>query len=126
MKFRVLIYILAATTMAAFLISAVVSCNEATDVTVAENEATEVVAADDQAMDEELVEFLFVQYAQGVTLSDGVLTLKGVTPDTLYFSDRPHRIVGRETTQKFVESWDVGEGNFSETPGPPIHFCPPL
>ena len=35
-------------------------------------------------------------------MKDGVLTMKGVTADTLYFSDRPERITGRVTTQKFV------------------------
>jgi hypothetical protein len=96
MNIRRLIYILTTTALAAGLVSAVVSCK--------------------QTEDEEAVNFLFVQYAQSVTLSEGVLTLKGVPPETLYFSDRPHRIVGRETTQKFVKSWDKGEESFSETP----------
>jgi hypothetical protein len=116
MNIRRLVYILAVTTLAAGMFSAVVSCKKSADGSAEENLATEVVAADGQAMKEEMVDFLFVQYAQSVTLSEGVLTLTGVTPDTLYFSDRPHRIVGRETTQKFVQTWDVGEGNFSETP----------
>jgi hypothetical protein len=96
MNIRRLVYILAATTLAAGLVSAVVSCKKAAE--------------------EEMVEFLFVQYAESSTLSEGVLTMKGVLPDTLYFSDRPHRVVGRESTQKFVNSWDEGEGNFSEIP----------
>jgi hypothetical protein len=116
MNIRRLIYVTAVTLLAAFLISAVVSCNEATDAIDTKKEATETVATDDQAADETLVELLFVQYAESVTLSEGVLTLKGVTPDTLYFSDRPHRIVGRETTEKFVQSWDAGEESFAKTP----------
>ena len=36
------------------------------------------------------------------SLKDGVLTMKRVTADTVYFSDRPERITGRVTTQKFV------------------------
>jgi len=116
MNFRKLFYILTATTLAAGLIGTVVSCGNAVDAPAGENAATGVVAADGQAAKEEMVEFLFVQNAETATLSEGVLTLRGVAPDTLYFSDRPHRIVGRVTTQNFVKSWDEGEGNFSEIP----------
>ncbi len=47
--------------------------------------------------DEKIVDFLFVQNAQGVSLDGGKLRLKGVAPETIYFSDRPDRIVGRIT-----------------------------
>ena len=63
-------------------------------------------AADDE---EKVVEFLFVQNARGVSLKDGSLTLKGVAPETLYFSDRPDRIVGRITTKEYVDRWAVRE-----------------
>jgi hypothetical protein len=116
MNIRKLFYILTAATLAAGLIGTVVSCKNAVDAPAGENAATGVVAADGQAAKEEMVELLFVQYAETATLSEGVLTLRGVVPDTLYFSDRPHRIVGRVTTQNFVKSWDEGEGNFSEIP----------
>ncbi|MEK6196335.1 MAG: hypothetical protein N2F24_19140, partial [Deltaproteobacteria bacterium] len=116
MSIRRLVYILTATTLAAGLVSTIVSCQKAEDGTTEENVATEVVTADDQVTKEEMAEFLFVQYAESATLSEGVLTLKGVAPETLYFSDRPHRIVGRLTTGKFVKSWDKGEGSFSEIP----------
>jgi len=67
--------------------------------------------------DEETVDFLFVQYAESVTLEDGKLTLMGIQPETLYFSDRPHRVVGRETTEKFVEYWwKKGEDSFANNP----------
>lgn len=66
------------------------------------------------AQDDEKVDFLFVQYAESVTLADGKLTLKGVQPETLYFSDRPDRVVGRESTKKFVEHWwKAGEDSFA-------------
>jgi len=127
MSVRRLVYILTAATLAAGLLSTIVSCQKAEDGTAEENVATEAaaaaenvtaeaVAADDQAAKEEMAEFLFVQYSESATLSEGILTLKGVAPDTLYFSDRPHRIVGRVPTAKFVESWDKGEGSFSEIP----------
>ena len=62
------------------------------------------------------VEFLLVQNADGVTLSDGLLRLKGIAATTLYFSDRPDRIVGRVTTQEYVDHWAVGDNNFSSDP----------
>ena len=69
------------------------------------------------AQDDEKVDFLFVQYAESVTLADGKLTLKGVQPETLYFSDRPDRVVGRESTKKFIEHWwEEGEDSFAKNP----------
>ncbi len=62
------------------------------------------------------VEFLLVQNADGMTLSDGQLRLKNIAPTTLYFSDRPDRIVGRVTTQKYVDHWSVGDNNFKLNP----------
>jgi len=77
-------------------------------------EATAIAVEEEAA--EEMVEYLFVQHAEGVTLQDGVLTLEGVGDDILYFSDRPHRIVGRETLEKFLEAWTEGEESFAEVP----------
>lgn len=86
------------------------------------DEATEEMAEDvaavaaEEEADVEMVEYLFVQHAEGVTLQDGALTLEGVGDDILYFSDRPHRIVGRETLEKFLEVWHEGEESFAEVP----------
>ena len=71
-------------------------------------------AAQDDAS--EMVAYLFVQNAQAVVLLDGALTLQGISPDTLYFSDRPQRIVGRVTTQAFVEHWATGTDSFKADP----------
>jgi len=65
---------------------------------------------------DELVEYLFVQHAQKVTLENSVLTLGGVGNDVLYFSDRPDRIVGRETLEAFIDDWDEGEESFASIP----------
>jgi hypothetical protein len=59
---------------------------------------------------------MFVQTARGTTSKDGTLTLTGVTPSTLYFSDRPQRIVGHMATSDFVELWGEGENSFEEDP----------
>jgi hypothetical protein len=72
----------------------------------------------DKKMIDELAaeQSMFVQTAQGVA-SDGTrLTLKGVTPSTLYFSDRPQRVVGHMATTDFVELWAEGDNSFEEDP----------
>ncbi len=61
-------------------------------------------------------EALFVQSAQGVTTADGALTLHGLAPSTLMFSDRPERIVGHLTSGQFVEGWGHGENSFLDDP----------
>jgi hypothetical protein len=61
-------------------------------------------------------EALFVQSAQGVTSGDGALTLHGLAPSTLMFSDRPERIVGHLTSGQFIEGWGHGENSFLDDP----------
>ena len=41
-----------------------------------------------------LLEEMFVQVARNVTSDQTTLTLQDVAPSTLYFSDRPERVVG--------------------------------
>ncbi len=61
-------------------------------------------------------EAMFVQTAKAV-ISDGTtVTLQDVTPSTLYFSDRPERVVGHLTTADFVELWDQGDNSFADDP----------
>jgi hypothetical protein len=64
----------------------------------------------------ELVEEMFVQLAQGASASDGTLTLHGISPSTLYFSDRPERVVGHMKTGEFVDDWGTGPNSFAEDP----------
>ena len=64
----------------------------------------------------ELVEEMFVQVAGAASASDGTLTLHDVSPSTLYFSDRPERIVGHMTTDAFVGDWAMGSNSFEEDP----------
>ena len=64
----------------------------------------------------QVVEEMFVQVASGSKSSDGVLTLSGVSPATLYFSDRPERVVGHMTNEHFVEGWTSGDDNFAADP----------
>ena len=64
----------------------------------------------------ETEESMFVQTAQGIDRTDGTLTLRGVTPSTLYFSDRPERVVGHMTTADFVDLWAIGDNSFEADP----------
>lgn len=61
-------------------------------------------------------QFLFVQSAEGVTFADGRLTLTGVSPVTVLFSDRPERLAGHMTTASFVPFWSEGENSFESDP----------
>jgi len=53
-------------------------------------------------------ELLFVQQAHRATLAGGVLTLTEVNPATIFFSDRPQRIVGHVPVGRFVADWGRG------------------
>jgi hypothetical protein len=68
----------------------------------------------------EMVQLLFVQNSRGVAISqDGrTLTLKDVSPTTLYFSDRPVRIAGHYTTRdQYMKLWtDGGDQSFRKDP----------
>jgi hypothetical protein len=72
----------------------------------------------DQQQIEDLAaeESMFVQTARGFTSDGATLTLRDVTPGTLYFADRPQRVVGHMTTADFVDLWDEGENSFETDP----------
>jgi hypothetical protein len=62
------------------------------------------------------VEDMFVQTARGAQSDEKSLTLVGLTPHTIYFSDRPERIVGHLTTKRFLEWWSDGDDSFAADP----------
>jgi len=64
----------------------------------------------------ETEESMFVQTAQGIDSDGKALTLRGITPSTLYFSDRPERVVGHMTTVDFVDLWAIGDNSFETDP----------
>ena len=64
----------------------------------------------------ETEESMFVQTARGITSDGATLTLRDVTPSTLFFSDRPQRVVGHMTTAEFVELWGAGDNSFEADP----------
>jgi len=70
------------------------------------------------AADQESADFLFVQTAKGMTFDTASkkLTLTGVSPVTLFFSDRPERIAGNMQTAAFVPFWSEGKDSFLSDP----------
>ena len=61
-------------------------------------------------------ESMFVQTARSITSDGATITLQDVTPSTLYFSDRPQRVVGHMTTADFVDLWGEGDNSFATDP----------
>jgi len=68
------------------------------------------------AAPDKTVEYLYVQTAHAISYQDGKLTLHGVGPTTLFFSDRPDRIAGHGTTPEMVQSWSQGADSFAADP----------
>ncbi len=64
----------------------------------------------------EEIEAMFVQCAHGMTTRDGTVTFLGPAHSTLFFADRPQRVVGHMHTRKFVNEWGEGENSFAEDP----------
>ncbi len=62
------------------------------------------------------MEALFVQTAARMTSGGGRITLEGLSPSTLYFSDRPKREVGHMPSRQFVEVWGQGDNSFAANP----------
>jgi hypothetical protein len=77
-------------------------------------------SATDQAQESiEEVQLLFVQTSKDVVLEKGKMTLKGISPMTIFFSDRPKRIAGHMATEDFVVDWKEGKGKNSFVDDPP-------
>ena len=65
-----------------------------------------------------MAELLFVQNATGVEVGAGgrTLTLKGIGPTTLFFSDRPVRIAGHYRMAEYLDFWKAGPDSFLKDP----------
>lgn len=63
-------------------------------------------------------DFLFVQSAKGMTFDKATnkLTLVGVSPITVFFTDRPDRVAGNMKTSAFVPFWSKGTDSFLKDP----------
>jgi len=62
------------------------------------------------------IEAMFVQVARDFSKDGDKVTFHGLSPATLFFSDRPQRVVGHLTAEQFVGEWDKGENSFAEDP----------
>jgi hypothetical protein len=71
-----------------------------------------------QEAEEGEADFLFVQTAKGMAFDadQNRLTLRGISPVTLFFSDRPERIAGNMQTAAFVPFWSQGTDSFLSDP----------
>ena len=70
----------------------------------------------DQSAQSDEFEALYAQSATGMAYENGQLTLNGIAPTTLYFSDRPQRITGHIPTEEFFDSWGEGDDSFASDP----------
>jgi hypothetical protein len=61
-------------------------------------------------------ELLFVQEAQGIAFDGDTLTMKGVKPSILFFTDRPERVAGYWTLDEFMNEVSTGPDSFADDP----------
>jgi hypothetical protein len=64
----------------------------------------------------ENIQAMFVQCANGMTTTDSSITFHGAAYSTLFFADRPQRVVGHIHTRKFVDDWGKGDNSFAADP----------
>ena len=65
---------------------------------------------------ETIIPVMFVQNAAASHYSDGMLTLTGVQPDILWFSNRPYRMAGTSTQSEYLQDWVEGADSFKADP----------
>jgi hypothetical protein len=67
---------------------------------------------------EDKVQLMFVQSADSLKADGKTLRLVNVSPQTIYFSDRPVRVAGHITLPAYLEEWTAAAGpnNFSKDP----------
>ena len=71
----------------------------------------------DQKTDKkQILPSLMVMSAKEFTYKDGKLTLEGVSPTTVIFTDRPKRMAGSVPTESFVADWAKGRDSFEKVP----------
>ena len=64
------------------------------------------------------VQLMFVQSAESLRADDKTLRLVNVSPQAIYFSDRPKRVAGHLTMPAYLEEWTAAAGanNFAKNP----------
>jgi hypothetical protein len=68
--------------------------------------------------EQQIPQLLFVQNAAAVVTDKAgrVITLQGLSPTTLYFSDRPVRLAGHYRTEEYLKFWKQGPESFLKDP----------
>lgn len=62
-------------------------------------------------------DLLFVQNAKDITVDGEKLVLKGIGPTVLFFTDRPNRIAGHMTNERYLQLWkEDGKDSFLKDP----------
>ncbi len=79
-------------------------------------EATKSVETKEGQEETIIADWLFVQNAKSITYAEGKLTLKGVNPVTVMFTDRPVRAAEHMTTKDFIPFWSEGKDSFLKDP----------
>lgn len=64
------------------------------------------------------LQFMFVQMAESLIATEDSIRLLGVSPQTVFFTDRPNRIAGHLTMAAYLEEWTAraGPDNFAADP----------
>lgn len=65
---------------------------------------------------ETVIPVMFVQNAAASSYADGVLTLKNIHPELLWFSDRPYRMAGTTTLDAYMADWQDSIDSFKLDP----------
>lgn len=80
--------------------------------------ALAIAATVSTAVADETPTFMFVQTANSVVIDQDAKTLRlvGVSPQTLYFSDRPNRLAGHIPMDAYLREWTEGPQDFDNDP----------
>ena len=80
--------------------------------------ALQLASIDIASADETAPMFMFVHVADNFTADPdaGTLRLVNVSPQVLYFSDRPQRIAGHMKLPDYLKEWSEGKDNFGDDP----------
>jgi len=65
---------------------------------------------------QERAELLFVQETAGVTVDGETMTMTGVEPQVLFFTDRPEHLAGYLTIDEFLSAVSEGPDSFADDP----------
>jgi len=79
-------------------------------------EVTKSVESQEGKGEAVIADWLFVQNAKSIVYADGKLTLKGVNPVTVMFTDRPVRAAEHMKTEQFIPFWSEGKDSFLKDP----------